>query len=326
MVSQANFHIGAVPIHGDVILAPMEGFSDVPYRSMCRRFGSAVSYTSFVSALELTQGIDHAWKELEFLPQERPVAFQFYDDDVERLLNAVHKSLRLDPDIIDINMGCSSRRVSGRGAGAGLLRQPAKVAKLMAQLSSQINLPITAKIRLGWDNDHRNFIEIGRIIEDNGGKALAVHGRTRQQGYRGQADWDAIAELRQAISIPLIANGDVAQPRDVRRLQDYTQCQAVMIGRGAIGNPWIFEKRDRSQIGWDETLSVIGQHLNAMVKYYGPRGTTLFRKHLTRYLEPFDLDESWRRQLLTQDTAESVMQHLRSFQPQAELTGEGFGY
>ncbi|MGD8604052.1 MAG: tRNA-dihydrouridine synthase family protein, partial [Anaerolineales bacterium] len=131
MDSQAHFFIGTVPIHGDVILAPMEGFSDVPYRSLCRHFGSAMSITAFVSALELTQGIDRAWKELEFRPHERPVAFQFYDDDIDRLLEAVNSSLQLKPDIIDINMGCSSRRVSGRGAGAGLLRQPAKVATLM---------------------------------------------------------------------------------------------------------------------------------------------------------------------------------------------------
>jgi nifR3 family TIM-barrel protein len=303
----------------------MEGFSDVPYRSLCRRFGSAMSYTSFVSALELTQGIDRAWKELEFLPHERPVAFQFYDDDVDRLLGAVQASLHLQPDIIDINMGCSSRRVSGRGAGAGLLRQPAKVANLMSQLTSHINRPVTAKIRLGWDDDTRNFLEIGRIVEDNGGKALAVHGRTRQQAYRGRADWDAIAELRQAVSIPLIANGDIAHPEDIQRLIDHTHCQAVMIGRGAIGNPWIFEKRARSQIGWEETLAVISQHLQAMNTYYGPRGTVLFRKHLTRYLKPFVIDDSWRRQLLTQESSELVLAQLHSYQPQLERTGEALG-
>lgn len=322
MDSQAHFFIGTVPIHGDVILAPMEGFSDVPYRSLCRHFGSAMSITAFVSALELTQGIDRAWKELEFRPHERPVAFQFYDDDIDRLLEAVNSSLQLKPDIIDINMGCSSRRVSGRGAGAGLLRQPAKVATLMKQLSSQINLPITAKIRLGWDEDDRNFLDIGRIIEDNGGKALAVHGRTRQQAYRGRADWDAIAELRQAVSIPLIANGDVTAPGDIQRLIDHTQCQAVMIGRGAIGNPWIFQKRERSQVDWNETLAVVEQHLKAMVDYYGPRGTILFRKHLTRYLEPFQVDESWRRDLLTQDSFDRVLDQLRQYSPQRKFSGE----
>jgi nifR3 family TIM-barrel protein len=284
-----------------------------------------MSYTSFVSALELTQGIDRAWKELEFLPHERPVAFQFYDDDVDRLLEAVLTSLQLEPDIVDINMGCSSRRVSGRGAGAGLLRQPAKVAALMNRLSSQIDLPITAKIRLGWDNDTRNFLEIGRIIEDNGGKALAVHGRTRQQAYRGRADWDAMAQLRQAISIPLIANGDVLNPEDMQRLMDHTQCQAVMIGRGAIGNPWIFQKRSRSQIGWEETLAVIQQHLEAMVDYYGPRGAVLFRKHLTRYLKPFEIEDSCRRQLLTQESPDLVMEQLQSCHPQGELAGEAIG-
>lgn len=323
--SQASFHIGTVPIHGDVILAPMEGFSDVPYRSLCRQFGSAMSYTSFVSALELTQGIDRAWKELDYLPQERPVAFQFYDDDIDRLIHAIQASLQLKPDVIDINMGCSSRRVSGRGAGAGLLRQPAKVAALMDHLSSRVNLPITAKIRLGWDDDTRNYLEIGKIIEDNGGKALAVHGRTRQQAYRGRADWDAIAELRQVISIPLIANGDVSDPEDIQQLIDHTQCQAVMIGRGAIGNPWIFQKRSRNQVSWDETLTAIGQHLAAMVAYYGPRGTILFRKHLSRYLEPFEIDDPWKRQLLTQDSAEQVLELLHHYQPQFELTGEGLG-
>jgi tRNA-dihydrouridine synthase B len=323
--SQPLFTIGPIPIHGDVILAPMEGFSDVPYRSLCRKFGSAMSYTSFVSALELTQGIERAWKELDYLPHERPVVFQFYDEDLDRLIQAAKDSLPRQPDIIDINMGCSSRRVSGRGAGAGLLREPKKVAALMQELTTQLDLPITAKIRLGWDEDTRNFIDIGRIIEDNGGAAIAVHGRTRQQAYRGRADWDAIAELRQAISIPIIANGDVIDPAGVEQLMQHTQCQAVMVGRGAIGNPWIFQKRYRHQIGWEETVAVISQHLNAMIDYYGPRGTVLFRKHLTRYLEPFEVDDAWKRQLLTQNSYQQVLEQLATFQPQITLTGEAVG-
>lgn len=324
---QPHFHIGSVPIYGDVILAPMEGFSDLPYRSLCRRLGSAVSYTSFVSAWELTQGNERAWREFDFHPQERPVAFQLYDDDVDRLLEASQACLRLEPDMIDINMGCSTRRVSGRGAGAGLLRQPAKVAELMKQLSTHIDRPVTAKIRLGWDEDTRNFIDIGRIIEDNGGAALAVHGRTRDQAYRGQADWDAIAELRHAVSIPLIANGDVVDPDGLHKMLQHTQCQAVMIGRGAIGNPWIFQKRQRNQIEWDETLYVIRQHLQAMVEYYGEtRAVVLFRKHLSRYLEPLTIDEDWRQRLLTLETQNEVLSQLDQIQPQFELTGDGVGF
>jgi nifR3 family TIM-barrel protein len=319
-----QFHIGTIPIHGDVILAPMEGFSDLPYRSLCRRFGSAMSYTSFVSAWELTQGLERAWRELEYQAHERPVVFQLYDDDVDRLLQAARACLSLEPDIIDINMGCSSRRVSGRGAGAGLLRQPTKVATLIKQLTTEHDRPVTAKIRLGWDEDTRNFIEIGRIIEDNGGAALAVHGRTREQAYQGQADWDAIAELRQAISIPLIANGDVVDPDGIQKMLQHTQCQAVMVGRGAIGNPWIFQKRFRHQVDWNETLSVIRQHLQAMVEYYGQsRGVILFRKHLTRYLERFTTDETWRRELLTQESQELVLSQLERFQPQLEMSGDG---
>lgn len=324
--SQISFYINSVPIHGDVILAPMEGFSDIPYRSLCRQFGSAMSYTAFVSALELTQGIERAWQELEYLPGERPVVFQLYDDDIQRLLQSAHAVMALKPDILDINMGCSSRRVSGRGAGAGLLREPDKVADLIGQLSAQLEIPVTAKIRLGWDEDTRNFVQIGRIIEENGGAAIAVHGRTRQQAYRGKADWDAIAELRQAISIPLIANGDVLDPDGIEKLKQHTGCEAVMVGRGAIGNPWIFQKRERGTIDWGETVQVVRQHLQAMVEYYGPRrGTLLFRKHLTRYLEPFTVNEDWRRQILTEESHHHLMEALMRVQPDQTPIGATLG-
>lgn len=282
-----TFRIGAVPVYGEAILAPMDGFSDLPFRSLCRQHGSALSYTPFVNAMEVLAGNARTMRLLDFLEAERPVVIQLFDSDEDRLLRAAQAVLHLRPDILDINMGCSVRCVSGRGAGAGLLRDPRKVGRIIATLSQALPIPVTAKIRLGWDAGSRNYLDVARAVAENGGALIAVHARTREQGYSGLADWDAIAAVCSAVSIPVVGNGDVQRPEDISRLRRHTGCQAVMIGRAAIGNPWIFEGRDRRQVPPAEILATVQRHLEAMLSTYGPRqGVLLFRKHLTRYLQP----------------------------------------
>lgn len=294
------FFIQNIPVYGRLILAPMDGISDLPYRSLCRQFGSAISYSSFVGAIEILQGQERSWKELEFLPEERPVALQIFDNNVERLVKAAKEISSLRPDIIDINMGCSVRRVSGRGAGAGLLRDPNQIAEIISTLSKELDLPITAKIRLGWDRSNLNYLEVAQKIEESGGSLIAVHARTREQAYAGSADWDAIAEIKDAVSIPVIGNGDIEVVEEIDHLLDHTGCDAVMIGRGAIGNPWIFQRRDRANISNDEVAEVISIHLGSMLNFYGlEKGLVRFRKHLVRYIRPMNLDDSNRRKLLT---------------------------
>ncbi len=294
------FLIRTLPVFGDAILAPMDGFSDLPYRTLCRQFGSALSYTPFVNAMEILAGQPRTRRLLEFLPEERPVVFQLFDSDEERLLEAARAVLDLGPDVLDINMGCSVRCVSGRGAGAGLLRDPRKVGRIISSLSRALPIPVTAKIRLGWDAGSRNFLEVARAIAEGGGALIAVHARTREQAYAGRADWDAIAAVKASVAIPVIGNGDVQRVEDIQRLRDHTGCDGVMIGRGAIGNPWIFQRRDRRQLPPGEIVATVRRHAQLMAAYYGERdGLVLFRKHLTRYLQPLQVPEETRAGLLS---------------------------
>ncbi|MEW5868095.1 MAG: tRNA-dihydrouridine synthase [Chloroflexota bacterium] len=307
------FTVKTVPVYGDLILSPMEGFSDMPFRSLCRELGSAMSYTEFINALDVLQRPARLAPKLAFLPEERPVVFQIYDSDPARLLETALRLQELGPDIIDINMGCSVRQVSGRGAGAGLLRTPIKVARIFRRLSQALVVPLTAKIRLGWDDTSRNYLLIARIIEENGGALIAVHGRTRAQNYNHQVDWEAIAQVKQAVSIPVIGNGDVRSVADIQRMQAFTHCDGVMIGRAAIGNPWIFSRLDRQQVPYAQVQATMLKHLERMLSFYGQeRGLLLFRKHASRYLGPYRLPVEQRQRLLTAEQPVDFVEILDS--------------
>ncbi len=287
MTIKPTFYVGQVPVYGDAILAPMAGYSDVPYRALCRAYGSAMNYTEFVPVEGLIgkKRDNRFWRRLDKKPDERPVVFQIFGNDAQKILDAALRIQERGPDIIDINMGCSTRRVSGRGAGAGMMPQPALVAETFHLLTTNLEVPVTGKIRLGWDDDQRNFAEIARIMEDNGAALIAMHARTKAQKYGGRADWDAIAQLRSVVSVPVLGNGDVRTPADIQALKDRTGCDAVLIGRAAIGNPWIFARRDKESLSRCELLDGIRLHAREMVGYYGEaHGLTLFRKHLKQYL------------------------------------------
>ena len=299
-LSAPDFMLRDIPIRGDLILAPMDGVSDVPFRTLCRRFGSSMSYTGFVNAIPLIQGDEQSWRELDFLPEERPVVFQIFDQSEENLLEAALRIQELQPDAIDINMGCSSRRVSSRGAGAGLLREPDKIGRIIRRLSGALDVPVTAKIRIGWDQTSLNYLEVAHAVEDNGGALIAVHARTRNQGYLGEADWDTIAEIKSAVTIPVIGNGDVQTPQDIEHLKISTGCDGVMIGRGAIGNPWIFQRVLSGTPPLDDRIQIMQGHLDHMISYYGEGlGIIRFRKHLKRYLEPLSITKANLRPMLT---------------------------
>jgi nifR3 family TIM-barrel protein len=209
------------------------------------------------------------------------------------------------PDIIDINMGCSTRRVSGRGAGVGMMPAPELIAETFSLLTKHLSVPVTGKIRLGWD-DKKNYLEIGRVLEQNGASLIAMHGRTKEQKYNGQANWDALAQLKQTVSVPVIGNGDIKKAADIDRMLDYTGCDAVMIGRGAIGNPWIFGRQDRDELTFAEVAKAIRIHLHEMLAYHGnPQGMIQFRKHLKSYLKYLPAtDEICSKMVVAKDTAE----------------------
>jgi tRNA-dihydrouridine synthase B len=301
-MSEPTFTVGDVPVYGDAILSPMAGYSDVPYRALCRSYGSAMHYTEFVPVdAFLGKRIHERYRRrLDKKPGERPMVFQIFGNDAQQLLAGAQRMAELEPDIIDVNMGCSTRKVSGRGAGVGMMPQPELVAETFRLLTTHLSVPVTGKIRLGWEESQKNYLEIAHIMEDNGAALIAMHARTKTQKYGGQADWDAIAELRQAVSVPVIGNGDVQTPADIDRMKAHTGCEAVMIGRAAIGNPWIFARIDREDIAYEDVVAAIRLHLTEMVAYYGEKeGLKLFRKHLKRYLEPFAFVQPLLPQMLT---------------------------
>jgi nifR3 family TIM-barrel protein len=311
-----NFFVGDIPVFGDLILAPMDGISERPFRSLVRRLGSAMSYTEFINAIDILIGYSRYQKKVEFAEFERPVVFQIFDDDPERCLDAALRLLPHRADIIDLNLGCSARCVTNRGAGAALLKNPSKIAHIVTLLVNNLPVPVTVKIRLGWDEQTRNFLEIARIVEECGVKLIAVHGRTKSQNYNHPADWDAIAQIKANAKIPVLANGDVRTVADIRAIKKHTNCDGIMIGRAALQNPWIFCKKDRHEVTDSEVYAWIQDHLMAMTAFHGTeRGLVLFRKYLKRLLQPMNISEALMIRLLTTptiDLCKHALEHVFS--------------
>ena len=309
-----RFLIRDIPIYGDLILAPMAGFSDIPYRLICREFGMAMSYTEVISMDGVLWGNEKTFKLLNFMPVERPVTFQILGNDEDKITEACRRIEQLGPDIIDVNMGCSVSDIAGKGAGAGLLKDPSKIGRIFNKLTSVLRVPVTGKIRLGWDHKSHNYLEVAKILEDNGASLIAVHGRTRSQFFYGKADWDAIAEIKQSLKIPVIGNGDVKCTADIERIKRHTGCDGVMIGRGAIGHPWIFQNKDRNQVPPDEKVQLIRRHLSLMQAYYGEEiGVVLFRKHATKYITGLQNATELRPRILACNRSDEIIELITSY-------------
>ena len=227
--------MGDITTEGDLILAPMDGYSSWPFRSLCRDLGSVISYTEFVKAEDVLDRPNYIEDKLYFTEEERPVFYQLYGHDPKKLVNAALRLQERGPDAIDINLGCPNRSVVSRGAGAGLMRTPVKTARIFKLLSQELTLPVTAKIRLGW-RDCQNQILIARIIEEHGVSLLAVHARTKEQGHHGEPNLPAVAEIKTSVDIPVIGNGGISRVEDIQTMREGTGCDGVMIGRSAIHN------------------------------------------------------------------------------------------
>ncbi|MCF6153427.1 tRNA-dihydrouridine synthase [Candidatus Kuenenia stuttgartiensis] len=306
-----SFYIRNIPVYGELILAPMAGFSDMPYRLICRRFGMSMSYTEVVSVSGIVWNNKKTFKLLDFKEEERPVTFQVVGNDECQITEACKKIEQLGPDIIDINMGCSVSDIAGKGAGAGMLKHPSKISKMFNNLTGSLSVPVTGKIRLGWDHKTRNYIEVARILEENGASLIAVHGRTRSQYFSGAADWDAIAEVKQSVKIPVIANGDVRSVADIAEIKKRTACDGVMIGRAAIGHPWIFRYKDRENISGSEKIEMIRYHLDCMKEYYGHAiGVVLFRKHAVKYIVGLPKATELRPYIVRSKSAEDIISYI----------------
>src|SRR5690554_1435084 len=235
-----NLVIGNVDIKGNLVLGPMAGVTDLPFRLLCKEQGVDLLYTEMVSA----KGIEYNNKNTESLlsieDKERPIAIQLFGADPYVLSEAAKKIEDRNFDILDINMGCPVPKVVNNGEGSALMNNPKLVGEIVASVSKAIKKPVTVKIRKGFDDDSINAVEIAKIAEANGAAAIAVHGRTRMQYYSGKADWDIIARVKQAVSVPVIGNGDVFNVYDAIDLVKQTDCDGIMLARGAKGNPWIF--------------------------------------------------------------------------------------
>ena len=235
--------IGSVELRGNLTLGPMAGVTDFAFRGVCHSLGAALTTTEMVSAKALVYR-DEKTKELLYIPEsEHPSAAQIFGHEPEVMAEAARMALEISgADIIDINMGCPVGKIVKSGDGSALMKTPELAAKIVESVKAAVGVPVTVKFRKGWDNGSANAVEFARLMEQAGADAVAVHGRTRAQMYAGRADWDIIREVRRAVSIPVIANGDVFTPEDAAHILRYTGCELAMIGRGSFGNPWLFQQ------------------------------------------------------------------------------------
>lgn len=297
--SQPDFLIGSIPIRGRLALAPMDGISDQPFRAICRKMGSAFSVTEFINVQDVPQSRKDLTKRASFTEVERPVGFQLYGSVPHLFLEAALRLREKEPDFFDINLGCSVRGIANAGAGAGLLRQPEKIREIFSLLVKNLDIPVTAKIRLGWDASFRNYNEISRLLEDHGAAMIAMHGRTARDRWAHPSDWQPIDEVKRALRIPVIGNGDVRSTADSNRMLSETGCDGVMIGRGALGNPWIFAGIEKNLIPREEIISIALAHWERMAVFYGEDlASRMFRKHIKAYCNGPQFDPGQVREIL----------------------------
>lgn len=282
--------IGALHLSNPVILAPMAGITDLPYRLIMKRFGAALVFTEMVSANGLYYGGAGSDELLRSVAEERPLGVQLFGDDPQRLAEAARR-VEAGADLIDLNCGCPVRKVVGSGAGSALLRDPVKVARIISAVRQATTLPLTIKIRSGWDTENRNYLEVARLAVAEGVDAVTLHPRTRSQMFGGRADWNDIATLKQALAVPVIASGDLFTAEDAVTVLEQTGCDAVMIARGGYGNPWLIGQildrlagRPAQQPSTGERLTVAREHLDLFLDTYGAARTLAhMRKHLCWY-------------------------------------------
>jgi nifR3 family TIM-barrel protein len=286
--------IGNLELENNIFLAPMAGVTDLPFRLLCKEMGCGLVYSEMVSAKGILYDNKNTTELLEIDPNERPVAVQLFGSDPE-ILGAMAKKIEPYPiDIIDVNMGCPAPKIVKNGEGSCLMKTPELVGKIVKSLVESQSKPVTIKFRKGFDDDHINAVEIAKIAEANGASAVAVHGRTREQYYSGKADWDIIKQVKAAVNIPVIGNGDVFTPQDAKNLFEHTGCDAIMVGRGAQGNPWIFKRilhyLETGELlpepTAEEKVEKALRHSQMLIDYKGEYiGVREMRKHMAWYMK-----------------------------------------
>ncbi len=286
--------IGSVELENNVFLAPMAGITDMPFRVLCREQGCGLMYTEMVSAKGISYGDAKSFRLAEIRGEEKPAAVQIFGSDPFIMAKVAEKLNDSKADIIDINMGCPTPKITKNGEGCALMLDINLAGSIIRDVARASEKPVTVKLRKGWDSSHVNEVELAKVAEENGAKAVAVHGRTRDMFYSGKADWDIIARVKKAVSIPVIGNGDVFTPRDAKKMLESTKCDAIMIGRGAQGNPWIFRnvlhylKTGEILPGPsnEEKLRMIIRHMDMLIGQKGEFiGAREMRKHIAWYIK-----------------------------------------
>lgn len=280
-----------IEFENNIFLAPMAGIADRAFRELCINYGAGYTVTEMVSSKGLTMG-DKKSKELLTLGEiENPAGAQIFGDDPEIMALAAQKCLEFHPDIIDINMGCPAPKIAMNGGGASLMKNPKLAGEIVKAVSEAVDIPVTVKIRKGWDDESITAVELAQIAEKNGASAITVHGRTRMQMYSGKVDYDIIAKVKKAVDIPVIANGDVTDEQSAAIMLEKTNADAIMIGRGALGNPWIFRRinaylsecRVLPDVSINEKMAVMLKHIQKIIEYKGEYTAMREARHHAAY-------------------------------------------
>ncbi len=288
--------IGKLKLKSNLILAPMAGITDLPYRMLCRKFGAELAFVEMINCRSISYKNKRTKQMLSTLPADKPLGVQILGCEEQYILKSLEVLRNYKFDILDFNAACPAKKIVRRGEGSGLLREPEKFAKLLKLVVKKSWLPVSVKIRLGWDKDSVNAREAALYAQDAGIDGLFIHGRTRMQGYSGSVDYGVIRDVKKAVRIPVIASGDMLSPQLAKKMFDETGCDGVAIARGALGNPWLFRNAREflekgtmiKRQGIDEILKTMAEHLSACVNFYGEKnGVVIFRKFFNWYTRGF---------------------------------------
>ena len=307
--------LGNLNLSGRVILAPMAGVTDSSFRILARSFGAALTYTEMISADGLVRQNTNSLRLLYFKEEERPIGIQLYGSDPEKLASAAKEVERLKPDLIDLNFACPVKKVTKKNGGAAVLRDLGLLRKIVSSVTRSVSLPITLKIRSGWDSENIVAVEVAKIAQDCGVSAITIHPRTGKSMFRGKANWDIIGEVKSKVNLTILGSGDIFSPQDVKEMIDSTGCDGVMVGRGALGNPWIFERANYylatnellPEPSIQEVIDVALKHLSLSVQERGEYwGIMRMRKHLLWYIKKLPGNQELRKSIISTEKFEDL--------------------